>query len=158
MTNLFNVRFVFVLAFILFPFCLNAQNDDQVSGWRRNGAVISDNASNTYTLTNLSANVTVTVTFEKITTTGAEESFAPDLNIYPNPFTGEIRVETGEAGEIGEAGEVVLRVIDAAGVVVHTQKMTSPDEMIRLGHLPAGVYFFIIEKEGKVKTVKVIKN
>jgi len=28
MTNLFNVRFVFVLAFILFPFCLNAQNDE----------------------------------------------------------------------------------------------------------------------------------
>ena len=28
---------------------------------------------------------------------------------------------------------------------------------LRLEHLPAGAYFFIIEKDGKAKTIKVIK-
>jgi hypothetical protein len=44
------------------------------------------------------------------------------------------------------------------GGIVHTQQITNADETIRLEHLPAGVYFFTIEKDGKTKTVKVIKN
>ena len=47
---------------------------------------------------------------------------------------------------------------NAAGVVVHTQMITNPDETIRLEHLPAGVYFFMFEKDGKEKTVKVVKE
>ena len=83
--------------------------------------------------------------------TGAEEWFAPEVNVYPNPFTEVIRVVTGENGE------AVLRVLNAAGIIVHTQNITSPDEIIRLEHLPAGVYFFVIEKDGKAKTIKMIK-
>jgi len=41
---------------------------------------------------------------------------------------------------------------------VHVQKIASPDETIRLEHLPAGMYLFCLEKEGKVKTVKVIRE
>ena len=47
--------------------------------------------------------------------------------------------------------------INAAGVVVHTQTIASPDETIHLGHLPAGMYLFRLENGGKAKTEKVIK-
>ena len=36
--------------------------------------------------------------------------------------------------------------------------ITTPDETIRLEHLPAGVYLFMFEKDGKEKTVKVVKE
>ena len=82
--------------------------------------------------------------------TGAEDIFAIDLNIYPNPFTGAIRII--------DAGGGTLRIVNSAGVIVHTQLTINPDETLRLEHLPAGVYFFMIEKDGKTKTVKAIKN
>ena len=66
-------------------------------------------------------------------------------------------MEAGETGKIGEAGETNLCIINAAGVIVHTQKITSPDETLLLEHLPAGVYFFTVEKDGKVKTEKIVK-
>ena len=77
------------------------------------------------------------------------------LQIYPNPFTDVVRIEIGE---IGKTGELRLRVINAAGTIVHTQMLTSPNETIRLEHLPAGVYFFTIESGKQVKTVKVVKD
>jgi hypothetical protein len=87
--------------------------------------------------------------------TGVPELDAPDLKVYPNPFTDVLHL-TGISAETWRAAS--LQVINAAGVVVHTQKIVNPDETIRLEHLPAGVYFFRIEKDGKAKTVKVIKN
>jgi len=47
-----------------------------------------------------------------------------------------------------------MLVINAAGMIVHTQKITSFDETIHLGHLPAGFYFIRIVNG---KTEKVIK-
>jgi hypothetical protein len=82
--------------------------------------------------------------------TGVPELDVPDMKVYPNPFTGILHL-TGADG-------CMLRVVNAAGVVVHTQKIVNPDETIRLEHLPAGVYFFRIEKDGKAKTVKAVKN
>ncbi|MDR1864715.1 MAG: T9SS type A sorting domain-containing protein [Bacteroidales bacterium] len=36
--------------------------------------------------------------------------------------------------------------------------MTAQDETVHLEGLPAGMYFFRLEKDGKTKTVKGIKN
>ena len=94
-----------------------------------------------------------TVTVENLT--NAEDLFAPELNIYPNPFTGEVRI-TGAVIETRYATS--LRIINAAGTVVHTQIITNPDETIRLEHLPAGIYFFRLETDGQTKTVKIVKN
>ena len=86
--------------------------------------------------------------------TGTEEYFANDLKIYPNPFTNTVRI-TDVAVETWRAAS--LHVTNVAGVIVHTQTITHPDETIHLEHLPAGVYFFHFEKDGKTKTVKTIK-
>ena len=87
--------------------------------------------------------------------TGTEDVFAFDLKIYPNPFTDAVRIIFTDAVETWHAAS--LHIINAAGIIVHTQTITSPDETIHLGHLPAGMYIFRIEKDGKVKTFKIIK-
>ena len=76
--------------------------------------------------------------------------FESNLQIYPNPFTGEVHI-TGAEG-------CTLRIITASGAVVHIQRITNPDEIIRIEHLPAGMYFFRVERDGMTKTVKAIKN
>ena len=53
---------------------------------------------------------------------------------------------------------VPLHVVNTAGMVVHTQMITNNDETILLEHLPAGVYFFMIENGKQSKTVKVVKE
>ena len=72
------------------------------------------------------------------------------VSLYPNPFAGVLHL-TGAAG-------CVLTVVSAAGAPVHTQRVTSADEAIPLGNLPSGIYFLRLEKDGKTKTVKVVKE
>ena len=78
-----------------------------------------------------------------------DDSFS-ELKVYPNPFTGEVRV-------VGAEG-CTLQVISVTGALVHTQRIINPDETIRMEHLPTGMYIFRVEKDGKMKTVKAIKN
>jgi len=92
---------------------------------------------------------TYTVEIIRTTATGVESDFVPDLNIYPNPFNGVVRLAGAEG--------CVLQVITVSGVVVHTQMITNSDETIRLEYLPAGIYFFFVEKDGKAKAVKIMK-
>ena len=103
----------------------------------------------------------------KIKVVTALEQFLPELKIYPNPFTGAVRL-TGAVADVGAGlapaqqkgrGQAVpLQIIDMTGAVVHTQTIIGADETLRLEHLPAGVYFFLFEKDGKTKTVRVVKN
>ena len=90
-----------------------------------------------------------TITISGQTITGAESVFASNLNIYPNPFADAVRI-------LGAEG-CTLHVIDAKGAIVHVEKITDADEVIRLEQLSPGVYFFSIEKDGQTKTIKVVK-
>jgi hypothetical protein len=85
-----------------------------------------------------------------ISTTGYPDQPFSGIIIYPNPFIGEIHLR-------GAAG-CMLRVLNVVGVAVHTQKITTSDEILQLDNIPAGLYFFRLEKEGKTKTVKVGKR
>ena len=89
--------------------------------------------------------------------TGTNDDFAPDLKIYPNPFTGELHITGAMVVETWHAASLQIQVINSAGIIVHTQMITSPGETIRLEHLPPGVYFLRLIIEGKEKTVKVVK-
>jgi uncharacterized repeat protein (TIGR02543 family) len=82
--------------------------------------------------------------------TGVADQLQADIKLYPNPFISELHL-TGAEG-------CVLRVISITSAPVHTQKALNPDETISLPHLPAGLYFFRLEKDGKTKTVKAAKE
>ena len=115
-------------------------------------------ASNPITLGNgdSAENVNFTVKGGNITpdaVTGTGEIWNIDLKIYPNPFTGEVYI----TGVVETLRAMSLRITNASGAIVHTQTITNPDEIIHLEHLPAGVYFFVFEKDKKVKTVKIVK-
>jgi len=88
--------------------------------------------------------------------TGTEEISEVSANvlIYPNPFTDAVRIMGAEA-ETGHA--LSVQVINTAGAIVHIQTINSPEEVIRLEHLPAGMYFVRLGNGKMAKTVKVIK-
>jgi hypothetical protein len=90
-----------------------------------------------------------TVTAELLPTGVADVETWHAASLYPNPFTGSVHL-TGAEGS-------VLQVITANGTVVHTQKVVNPDETINLEKLPAGMYLFRLEKDGKAKTIKAVK-
>jgi len=86
----------------------------------------------------------------KIVTGTVETWHAASLQICPNPFTDAVHI-------VGAYRNTPLQIFNASGAIVHTKIISSPDEIIRLEHLPVGVYFFRLEKDGKVKTEKMIK-
>jgi len=106
----------------------------------------------------VTGNITLYAKWTTASVTGAVETWrSASLQIYPNPFTDAVRIIGAGAVETGSVTSVQIRIINAAGVVVHTQIITGNDETIRLEHLPAGVYFFRLEKDGKAETVKVVR-
>ena len=96
---------------------------------------------------------------------GNENVSANELKVYPNPFTDEVRITGADGFEQANTPitnrrerATTLRIINSFGVVVHTQQITSSNETLHLGSLTAGMYFFQLENDGKVVTLKVVKN
>ena len=87
----------------------------------------------------------------KIVTSVVETWHAASLQIYPNPFTDIVRI----AVQTGRAPSLRMQIINASGAIVHTQIITSPDETIHLGHLPAGLYIIRLENGKTVKAIKI---
>ncbi|MDR1672486.1 MAG: T9SS type A sorting domain-containing protein, partial [Bacteroidales bacterium] len=84
------------------------------------------------------------------TSTGVGETLKADISAYPNPFRGSLHL-TGAEG-------CTLTVFTSTGAAVHTQKLTAADETIHLEHLPTGLYLFLLEQDGKTKTMKIVNN
>ena len=89
--------------------------------------------------------------------TSVGELFAAEVNVYPNPFAGTVRI-TGASSILTMGHAPLLHIINAAGAVVHAQNITNGDETINLEHLPAGVYLFRFENGKNVTTVRVVKE
>ena len=81
---------------------------------------------------------------------GTETVFAPDLNLYPNPFVDHITITDAEG--------CILRVFTLTGTPALVQKIENAVQVIHLQHLPKGVYFFRIEKNQQMKTLKAVKE
>lgn|GEM_PF-532810 len=118
-----------------------------VKEWTLNDTAVADNTTETYTLSNLTENATVTVEFEQ--STGINDIFSA-IQVFPNPFTSMLNITGAENS--------FLQVLDVLGTIVYTRQITVAEESIHLGNLPAGVYFFRLEKDGQAKTMKVVKQ
>ena len=83
-------------------------------------------------------------------TTANPKVSVTNLKLYPNPFSDMLHL-AGAAGSL-------LKILTEDGKTIYRQKIIYSDEIIQLKRLPAGVYFFHIEKDGKTETVKALKE
>ncbi|MCL2510581.1 MAG: T9SS type A sorting domain-containing protein [Bacteroidales bacterium] len=107
-----------------------------------------------YTFTKVTAKQTITATFAPLTGTLADgESAANELSLYPNPTTGELKIENGEL-KIEN-----IEIYDILGKKVMEYKVENEvSYKIDMTVLPAGIYFVRIQTETGVEMRKVIKN
>ena len=99
-------------------------------------------------------NATATVTVQTVTST--EELLFSDLKIYPNPFTGTVRITGAVETRHATSVQIQMQIINAAGAIVYTQTLSGNDETVNLESLPSGVYMFRFEKDGNVRAVRVV--
>jgi len=87
--------------------------------------------------------------------TSLEPAAIPELNdisIYPNPTTGEFRIENGEWRITN------IQIFDIIGNKVNSLAPYSLSSKVDISHLPAGIYFVQITTEKGVVTKKVVKR
>jgi hypothetical protein len=78
-----------------------------------------------------------------------EHNLSSKITVYPNPTMGELRITNYELGIMG------VEVFDVYGRKLVSQKSPiSPETVINISHLAAGIYFLKIGGE----TVKVVKQ
>ena len=82
------------------------------------------------------------------------------LTVYPNPTTGELRIENGELRIDNVEVFDVYGKIHLSPVTRHSSRVTRhPSPVtINISHLPAGLYFVKITTEAGIAMRKVIKN
>ncbi len=101
----------------------------------------------TYTFENITADHTIEVTFESLSTGLSKKELLP-VRVFPTYATDVINVE------LGEGNSVVVNIYDIAGNVVITRNVMD-SSAISVAHLPAGIYF--VKAEG-VDCCKIIKK
>jgi len=74
------------------------------------------------------------------------------VSIYPNPTTGELRIENGELRITN------IQIFDIIGNKVSTLAPYSLSSKVDISHLQAGIYFIQITTEKGVVTKKVVKR
>ncbi len=85
-----------------------------------------------------------------ISTTGISDVTLSDLVIYPNPFVSTVFVENAEGTD--------LWIVNDKGQIVEYQKIMSNLQEISVGSLTKGVYLFNLTKDGKMRTMKIVKK
>ncbi|MDR2038764.1 MAG: T9SS type A sorting domain-containing protein [Bacteroidales bacterium] len=113
-----------------------------------NGIEIDAKAGNIYTANDFMVD-DVHKTINDVTTSAPVYESA-QLNIYPNPFDGEIRIS-------GLEGSYVIRIYDLLGRVVIHKKGSAGEEVLDLGRLPSGIYIIFLEAGGTTVSRKIIK-
>ena len=73
-------------------------------------------------------------------------------NIYPNPTTGEFKIESGEF--IVEN----IEIFDVFGKRVEVSRASTPESSIDISHLSAGLYFVKVTTKVGVEVKKVLKE
>ena len=75
-----------------------------------------------------------------------------NLNVFPNPGNGAFTVNTQNTGQ------AEISVFDLSGKLILRKEVNSAETKIDLQNQPSGMYLFIMQSKGKLKTAKVIKR
>lgn len=81
--------------------------------------------------------------------TGTEPS-GPQISIFPNPFTNELRIAAPENLEVG------LTILDVTGRTI--KRFEQVKQSVQVFDLPAGVYLIRVETSGKSAVRKLLKR
>ncbi|MCL2682190.1 MAG: agmatine deiminase family protein [Bacteroidales bacterium] len=85
---------------------------------------------------------------------GVNEIDISRINIYPNPTTGELRIENGEL----KIGNVAIFDMVGRKLLSHRLNTSSSNHLIHISHLQAGIYFVRIQTDaGDFVTKKILK-
>lgn len=89
----------------------------------------------------------------------AEQRVAPVLSVYPNPSNGEeVRLELDTKGEQG----LLISIYSLVGERLRTERPrgNGPVSELRLNGLAAGVYFAVVERNGRALSTQrvVVRN
>ena len=128
----------------------------QVKRWTLNGEVVTEtrsvNTSDTFTLSNLSADAVVTVEFELLLGVGIETiNLADAVQIFPNPVRNELNIATDNNLTI--TGTAIFNV---SGQMI--QSVANPGHQIDVSSLPQGIYFIRIETDQGTVTKHFVKE
>jgi hypothetical protein len=121
-----------------------------VKEWKRNGAIISGNTSNNYSIT-VSDNVTVTVEFKKVV--GVSENVFAEIDLFPNPVTDELTINNAELIQ-------KVTITNTLGQIVKEEHFTGNSSItVSTQNLQPGIFFVTLKSfEGKEITKKIVKK
>ncbi len=81
-----------------------------------------------------------------------KDVFAQQISIYPNPSSGIFLLE------VPVGTKATYEIVDALGKVVEKGRIHQPKTQLNIAHMPAGVYFLRLMKEGKSYSKKLMKE
>ncbi|MEA5403862.1 T9SS type A sorting domain-containing protein [Arcicella sp. DC2W] len=83
--------------------------------------------------------------------TGTDELGKMGINIFPNPTSDVLNIES-------DGKELDVQLINFVGKVVQEQILKGEQKQIDLSRVPSGTYFLHIQKDGRQATFKVLKQ
>ncbi|MCR9154282.1 MAG: T9SS type A sorting domain-containing protein [Bacteroidetes bacterium] len=94
--------------------------------------------------------------FDSLTTSctafvGLNDFVTNSYEAYPNPFSDELILE-------GLSGTVALKILDLNGRLVHQTTTEQGRLVLRLAHLPKGMYLLELEAEGRQSRRRILKQ
>jgi hypothetical protein len=87
------------------------------------------------------------------TTSINEDSWTSKINLYPNPTNGKITIESKKGFE-----DAIINAKNILGQEIFNQTYSSTNSIVFTLDVAPGLYFIEIIYEGKVSTLKVIKE
>lgn len=81
-----------------------------------------------------------------------DEMVVRSLEVFPNPTTGEFRINTGKPHPC------TLWITDVHGNIIHLDQAFTEDKMVNISHQPAGIYVVRMENDQTARIGKVMKR
>jgi hypothetical protein len=81
-----------------------------------------------------------------------QENRQSEISLYPNPVHDKLIIENLDS-QIKQ-----IKITDANGKLIYSQKVNSTQNEIEFSQYPKGIYLITTESNGKVKTEKIIKK